>query len=416
MAEKSMLQLAQKAAQAARSLAVSETEQKNRALESLAAWLRQNKDRVLAAGDRDVEAAAASGLGPHMLDRLRLNQERVEEMAQAVERVAALPDPVGQLEDRRQLPSGLIVSRLRIPLGLIAFICEARPGALVEAASLAIKSSNALIVKCGKEMASVAAVLAEALKESLRLSGLDPEALTALASIERQSLRELLQYNQYIDLVIPRGGEGLIRFVSENSRIPVLMHFKGVCHLYVDEEADLALALKLLINGKTQRPSTCNSLEALLVHQSRAAEFLPQAAAELAARGVRVKADPRALALMPQAETAEDGDWGREFLNLTLAVRVLDSYQAALDHIAAYGSRHTEVIVTDNAARAAHFQRAVEAGCVMVNASSRLNDGGCLGLGAEIGISTTKLHAYGPMGLRELTTTRFIVEGRGQTR
>ena len=416
MTDNNIKELAQKAAQAARKLALADSDLKNRLLEALASALRAMSPEVLAANQADVAAAEAAGMAPHMVDRLALSESRLAELAAAVEQVRTLPDPVGEISDERHLASGLIVSRLRIPLGLIAFICEARPGALVEAGSLTIKTGNGLIVKCGKEMAQTAAALAKVFARAFAALNLPAEAVTVLPTMDREELKEMLTLSETIDLVIPRGGEGLIRFVSENSRIPVLKHFKGVCHLYVDEGADLDLALKLLINGKTQRPSTCNSLEALLVHRNEAAVFLPLAGQALAEKRVTVKADPEALKYLPQALRAEEDDWGQEFLALTLAVRVVGSFDEALEHIDLHGSNHTEVIVTRDEERAGRFLRSVEAGCVMVNASSRLNDGGCLGLGAEIGISTTRLHAYGPMGLRELTTTRFIVNGQGQIR
>ena len=408
--------MARHAARASRALALAETGAKNQVLAGLAALLRERRDIILAANKEDVAAARESGLPEHMIDRLALSDSRLNDLAESVLNVAGLEDPVGKVEDRRQLDSGLCVSRLRIPLGLIAFICEARPGALVEAGALTIKTGNGLIVKCGKEMSHTAGALAAVFAAALSGESFGAAAVTVLPTLDREDLREMLSLSEVIDLVIPRGGEGLIRFVSENSRIPVLKHFKGVCHLYVDEGADLQMALDLLINGKTQRPSTCNSLEALLVHRTEAQAFLPEAARALKAKGVTVRADKEAMALMPEAVAAEEADWGQEFLGPVLAVKVVPDYQAALSHIAAFGSNHTEVIATRNKEHAAHFQRAVEAGCVMVNASSRLNDGGCLGLGAEIGISTTRLHAYGPMGLRELTTTRFIVDGDGQTR
>lgn len=408
--------MAEKAATAARSLALAETATKNSLLEALAHGLRQNTAAVLKANRDDVAMAETGGMTKHMVDRLSLNEARMEELARAVNQVAALPDPVGEISDEKTLPSGLLVRRLRIPLGLIAFICEARPGALVEAGALTIKTGNGLIVKCGKEMARTAAALEDVFRAAFKSLQLDPAAVTVLPTLGREDLKELLKLSETIDLVIPRGGEGLIHFVSENSRIPVLKHFKGVCHLYVDQGADLDQALALLINGKTQRPSTCNSLETLLVHRDEAAAFLPRAGAELDDRGVTVKADPEAAKYLPQSQPAQKGDWGREFLDLTLAVKLVPNFEAALKHIATYGSNHTEVIATRDPDRANRFLKAVEAGCVMVNASSRLNDGGCLGLGAEIGISTTRLHAYGPMGLRELTTTRFIVTGQGHLR
>jgi len=404
------------AARAARGLALAAPEKRDQTLAALAGNLADGSRNLLQASEMDMEEAARAGLPPHMLDRLALTEKRLGEQVEAVERVRLLPVPIGQVEDEKTLPDGLKVARLRIPLGLIAFICEARPGAPVEAGALALKSGNGLLVKAGREMARTSAALAGIFAQSLSGQALDPRAVTILPPLEREDLRELLTMDETIDLVIPRGGEGLIRFVSENSRIPVLKHFKGVCHLYVDRGADLAMAADLVVNGKTQRPSTCNSLEALLVHADEAGAFLPALGQRLAGLGVTLKADPEALKYLPQAEAAAEDDWGREFLDLTLAVKVAPDYEAALAHIARYGSNHTEVIVTRDEARAGHFQRSVEAGCVMVNASPRLNDGGCLGLGAEIGISTTRLHAYGPMGLRELTTTRFIVTGHGHRR
>ena len=411
-----MKKTAAQAALAARTLALAAPDKRDGALAALAANLAGESRELLKASELDQDEAARAGLPSHMLDRLALTEKRILELIEAVDRVRALASPLGQVEDKKTLPDGLEVARLRIPLGLIAFICEARPGAPVEAGALALKSGNGLIVKTGREMAHAAAALSAVFARSLSSQGLDPRAVTILPFLERESLKELLSLSETIDLVIPRGGEGLIRFVSENSRIPVLKHFKGVCHLYVDEGADLELAIGLTVNGKTQRPSTCNSLEALLVHAAEAEAFLPALGRRLAALGVTLKADPLARKFLPEAELAAEGDWGREFLDLILAVKIVPDYEAALDHIARYGSNHTEVIVTRDAARGEHFQRSVEAGCVMINASPRLNDGGCLGLGAEIGISTTRLHAYGPMGLRELTTTRFIVTGQGHQR
>jgi len=407
---------AQAAARAARALALADPEKRDRVLAAMAEDLADQRPDLLKASEKDVDEAARAGLPPQLLDRLALTEKRLTELVEAVDRVRRLPTPIGQVEDEKVLPDGLKVARLRIPLGLIAFICEARPGAPVEAGALAIKSGNGLLVKAGREMARTAESLSAVFNRSLAGQGLNPWTVTILPPLDRKTLKDLLSLSGTIDLVIPRGGEGLIHFVSENSRIPVLKHFKGVCHLYVDQGADLVQTADLVINGKTQRPSTCNSLEALLVHSSEAAALLPDLGRRLADLGVTLKADHAARVYLPAAEPAAEDDWGREFLDLILAVKVVPDYQAALDHIAGYGSNHTEVIATRNEARAAHFLRAVEAGCVMVNASPRLNDGGSLGLGAEIGISTTRLHAYGPMGLRELTTTRFIVTGQGHQR
>ena len=416
MAHLSIKEITQTAAKAARLIALTKTEAKNNILAELVLALGSYQKLILSANEKDIQLAKEGGMAPHLIDRLALNEGRLEELAQAVLKVKNLPDPVGAVEDEKVLESGLAVSRLRIPLGLIAFICEARPGALVEAGALTLKTGNGIIIKCGREMAHTAAALAETFGAALKAAQGPVAAVTVIPSLDREELTELLTFSELIDLVIPRGGEGLIRFVSENSRIPVLKHFKGVCHLYLDQGADLDMGLKLVINGKTQRPSTCNSLECLLVHQGEAAAFLPRLAKSLATKGVSIKADPQALALIPGAVAATEEDWGQEFLNLTLAVKVVPDYHAALNHISQYGSNHTEVIVTCDSERGRNFQWAVEAGCVMVNASPRLNDGGCLGLGAEIGISTTRLHAYGPMGLRELTTTRFIVCGQGHER
>ena len=409
-------EITQKAAGAARLLSLMKTEAKNGILTELALALGKHQKLILAANEKDIFLAKEGGMADHLIDRLALSEARLDELSQSVLQVKNLPDPVGAVEDEQVLESGLAVSRLRIPLGLIAFICEARPGALIEAGALTLKTGNGIIIKCGREMAHTAAALAETFGVALKAAQAPVAAVTVIPSLSREELKELLTFSELIDLVIPRGGEGLIRFVSENSRIPVLKHFKGVCHLYLDQGADLSMALKLVINGKTQRPSTCNSLECLLVHQEEAAAFLPRLAESLTQKGVTLKADPQALALIPGATPATEEDWGQEFLNLTLAVKVVSDYQAALNHIAQYGSNHTEVIVTCDPERGRNFQWAVEAGCVMVNASPRLNDGGCLGLGAEIGISTTRLHAYGPMGLKELTTTRFIVCGQGHER
>ena len=407
---------ARAAALAARALALAGPETRDRTLAALAENLAEQGAGLCRASDLDVEEAARAGLSPHMLDRLALTEKRLAELIEAVDRVRRLPSPLGRVEDEKVLPDGLKVARLRIPLGLIAFICEARPGALVEAGALALKSGNGLIIKTGREMARTALAFSDIFTRSLAGQNLPPRAMTILPPLDREAIKELLAQSESIDLVIPRGGEGLIRFVSENSRIPVLKHFRGVCHLYVDQGADLGLAADLVVNGKTQRPSTCNSLEALLVHAQEAAALLPDLGRRLTDLGVTLKADPGAMEFLPQAEPAAEDDWGREFLALILAIKVVPDYEAALAHIARHGSNHTEVIVTRDQGRADHFQRSVEAGCVMVNASPRLNDGGCLGLGAEIGISTTRLHAYGPMGLKELTTTRFIVTGQGHMR
>ena len=382
------------------------------ALESECAFL-------LSANARDLDEARARGTAPAMLDRLTLTAERVQAMANAVREVAAQSDPVGEVAEQQVRPNGLRVSRLRMPLGVIAVIYEARPNVTSDAAALALRSGNAILLKGGSEARHSNLAIGEVMRTALRTAGLPDGAVQVLAPSDRAELVELLQFDDLIDLVIPRGGEGLIRFVAEHSKIPVIKHYKGVCHLYLDASAPLDLALPIAVNGKTSRPSVCNATETLLVHQDAAAALLPALAAALGAKGVTLHACPRALPLVEghaPALPATDEDWAAEYLGLDLAVRVVDDLDAALDHIRKWGSDHTEAIVTNDPAAADRFKRSIRSSCVMVNASTRFNDGGELGLGAEIGISTTRLHAYGPMGARELTTLRFVVEGEGQIR
>jgi glutamate-5-semialdehyde dehydrogenase len=389
---------------------------RNKVLEALADGLAKKSKELLAANEKDVQKAQKNQLSAALIDRLALNESRISQLVAGIRETALLPDPLGSIEEFKTLPGGLLVGKLRIPLGLIAFICEARPGAVAEAAAMALKSGNAIIIKPGKEVHQTAKELGPILAEALESADLPSEAVSILPDLDHDGVKELLSLNQYIDLVIPRGGEGLIRFVDENSRIPVLKHFKGVCHLYIDEGADLNMALEIAVNAKANRPGTCNALECLLVHQSVAKKFLPQVGATLKAQGIEIVACPESLPHLPQATKAKAGDFGREFLGPKIAIKTVASFEEALDHIRQYGSRHTEAIVTQDQKRAWRFLRSADAGCVLVNASTRLNDGGCLGLGAEIGISTTKLHAYGPMGLKELTTTKYVVIGDGHLR
>ncbi|MDR1577846.1 MAG: glutamate-5-semialdehyde dehydrogenase [Deltaproteobacteria bacterium] len=414
--KKSLLNVVAKVAQALPALAASSGQIRNQTLLNLGDLLEKTQDQLLAANQLDQQEAQKKQLSPALLDRLALNETRLSQLVAGLKETAALPDPLGAVEDFRTLPSGLLVGRLRVPLGLVAFICEARPGAVAEAAAMAIKSGNAIIIKPGKETAKTAKVLAPLFAEALASAGLPEQAATILPELSHDDLKELLSFNQYIDLVIPRGGENLIRFVDENSRIPVLRHFKGVCHLYVDEGADLPMALAIAVNAKANRPGTCNALECLLVNQKEATRFLPQVGAALVAQGIQIVASPEALPYLPEATRAKPDDFGREFLGPKIAINIVPDLDGAIKHIRQYGSRHTEAIVTKDHKRAQLFLKSVDAGCVLVNASTRLNDGGCLGLGAEIGISTTKLHAYGPMGLKELTTTKFIVQGDGHLR
>jgi glutamate-5-semialdehyde dehydrogenase len=335
---------------------------------------------------------------------------------QGVEACRCLDDPLGRVEDLSTRPDGLVVGRLRVPLGLIGFICEARPGAVVEAAALAVKSGNGLMAKPGRESSRTSGVLGDILAAALAMAGLPRSAVRVLPDLDAEQLRFMISQDGILDLVIPRGGADLISFVDENSRVPVLRHFQGVNHLYVDERADVGMAVSLAVNGKCDRPSTCNALECLLVHRARLDDFLPQVCDALARRDVTIYACPEARARVSGLEEALEHHYGHEFMGLALALRVVPDMDVAMAHIRLHGSRHTESICTSDLATARRFLSLVDAGCVLANASTRLNDGGCLGLGAEIGISTSKVHAYGPMGLRELTTTKFVVLGHGHLR
>ncbi|KZC40541.1 MULTISPECIES: glutamate-5-semialdehyde dehydrogenase [Rhodanobacter] len=385
-------------------------------LRDMAAALEAQSAAVLAANAEDMRQAAAKGVQGAMLDRLRLDEARVAGIAGALREVAELPDPVGVTTRRETRPNGLSIERVRIPLGVIAMIYEARPNVTADAAALCLMAGNAVILRGGSEAIHSNLAIAAALHAALRVHGVPEAAVTVLDDLSREAMVELLQLGDLVDLAIPRGGEGLIRFVAEHARVPVIKHYKGVCHLYVDRAADLELALGLLIDGKTSRPGVCNALETLLVHRDVAEAFLPRAAAALRERSVELRGDDPSRALVPTMHAATDDDYAAEFLDLILAVRVVDSLDEAIAHIHRYGSDHTEVIATADEAAAQRFVRAIRSAVVMVNASSRFSDGGELGLGAEIGISTTRLHAYGPMGAEALTVERFVVRGAGQVR
>jgi glutamate-5-semialdehyde dehydrogenase len=386
----------------------------------MAAQLDAQSESILAANAEDLQRAAAADLSAAMLDRLKLDPARLAAIAGALREVAAQADPLGEITRSETRPNGLVIERQRVPLGLIAMIYEARPNVTADAAALCLKAGNAVLLRGGSEARASNAAIAACLHAALRAQGLPEAAVSLIEDPAREHVLELLQLSDLIDLAIPRGGEGLIRFVAEHARVPVIKHYKGVCHLYVDRAADLALALNLLVDGKASRPGVCNALETLLVHRDVAERFLPGALAELAARGVQVRGCERTRALAGEASAsiaaADDGDYAAEYLDLIIAARVVDDLDDALAHIARFGSDHTEVIATEDAATADSFVRRTRSSAVMVNASSRFNDGGQLGLGAEIGISTTRLHAYGPMGVESLTIERFVVRGEGQVR
>ncbi len=401
---------------AAQALAQLDSVAKDALLVSMARALEDDADAILAANARDLEAARARGTGGAMLDRLTLDPARLAGIARALREVAALPDPVGQVTRRETRPNGIRVERVRVPLGVIAMIYEARPNVTADAAALCIKAGNGVILRGGSEAIHSNTAIAAALQRAIGEAGLDPAVLTLVTDLRRETMLELLQLTDIVDLAIPRGGEGLIRFVAEHARVQVIKHYKGVCHLYVDRAADLELALRLLLDGKASRPGVCNALETLLVHADVAARFLPAAGAALRARRVEIRGDAATRALLPDAAPASEDDYAAEFLDLVIAVRVVDDLAQAIDHVRRYTSDHTEVIATTDEAAARRFVDSLRSAVVMVNASSRFSDGGELGLGAEIGISTTRLHSYGPMGLEALTVERFVVRGEGQVR
>ncbi len=385
-------------------------------LQSMAAALEADADAILAANAQDLQAARDKGVGSAMLDRLALNPARLAGVANALREVAALPDPVGEVTRDYVRPNGIRVQKVRVPLGVIAMIYEARPNVTADAAALCIKAGNGVILRGGSEAIHSNTAIAASLKRALREAGLPDAALTLVEDLRRETMLELLQLNDIIDLAIPRGGEGLIRFVAEHARVPVIKHYKGVCHLFVDDSADIDLAVNLLVDGKVSRPSACNSLETLLVHEAIAARFLPVAAKALRERGVELRGDAATQALVAGVLPASEEDYAAEYLDLILAVRVVPDLDAAIAHIQRHTSDHTEVIATGTPAHGEAFVHALRSAVVMVNASSRFSDGGELGLGAEIGISTTRLHSYGPMGLEALTVERFVVHGQGQVR
>ena len=414
--EKSIREMAQMAKKAARSLISLSTETKNTLLRQMAEALDEKKPFIQQENQKDLAAGKQKGLSAAMLDRLELSDKVMSSMIAGLCEVVALPDPVGEILNLTKRPNGLMVGRMRIPLGVIGMIYESRPNVTVDAAALCLKAGNAIILRGGSEAIHSNLALAEVLQGVLAAHGIDPAAIQVVPITDRAAVTVLLAQEAFIDLIIPRGGEGLIRFVSESSRIPVLKHYKGVCHIFVDSSADLLKATPIIMNSKTQRPGVCNALEGLLIHRDIAASYLPVIAEKLRAAGVELRGCPESVALDSTIITALPGDWGTEFLGLILCVKIVGSLDEAMAYMAEYGSQHTEVIITEDYSNAQRFLAEVDASAVMVNASTRFNDGGQLGLGAEIGISTTKLHAYGPMGLEELTSKKFIVYGAGQVR
>ena len=410
------LRLAKQAKIAARHLAPLSSAEKNRALLLMAEKLEARSDFLVAENQRDISMATANGVSGAMLDRIALNPERVQAMAQGLRDVAALPDPVREVVKMWRRPNGLQVGRMRIPLGVIGIIYEARPNVTADAAALCLKSGNAVILRGGSEAHHSNQAIGAVLREACSETRVPPDAVQVVEIKDHALINELLQLEEYIDLIIPRGGEDLIRAVVANSKIPVIKHYKGICHVYVDSDASLEMAERICFNAKVQRPSVCNAMETLLVHQAVAAHFLPAMIDKYRAAKVEVRGCDQTRALVPGIEKASEEDWSAEYLELIISIRVVKDMDEAIDHIERYGSQHTESIITDNYQKSREFIDRVNSSAVMVNASTRFNDGGELGLGAEIGISTSKIHAFGPMGLEELTTTKFIVFGDGQIR
>jgi glutamate-5-semialdehyde dehydrogenase len=408
--------LADRAKKAADVIAHTTTDQKNRVLLTLGRLITERQDYLIRENRKDIEEAEKAGLQKNLIDRLRVDGKVVGEMAASIRDVVALPDPVGEITKLWKRPNGLLVGRMRIPIGVILIIYESRPNVTVEAFSLCLKSGNCAMLKGGSEAYHSNLALFNLIMQALEETGLTRDIVQFIGTADRSYIYELLKMDDYIDLVIPRGGEALIRSVVEQSRIPVLKHYKGVCHIFVDEWADMEMAKTVCFNAKIQKPATCNAMETLLVHRSIAPSFLPEMARLFLGAQVRLKGCEQTLVLVQGADKAEEQDWYEEYLDLTLSVRVVRDIDEAISHIRTYGSNHTEAIITSNYDNAWKFLREVNSSLVLVNSSTRLNDGFQLGLGAEMGISTTKLHAFGPMGLEELTVTKFIAFGEGQLR
>lgn len=416
MTPNSVRQQAEKAVLSAKILARLGRSEKDRALAAIAAALRASTHMIGEANAVDVANAKMAGLPAAIIDRLAMGSKIVEDTASAVEYVMSLEDPIGTRSVMVRRPNGLQVAKQRIPLGVIGMVYESRPNVTVDAATLCLKSGNAALLRGGKEAAETNRMLGSILEQALLRSGLPQDCVQIVSAHSRETISELISLSGLVDLVIPRGGEGLIRFVTEHARIPVVQHFKGVCHLYLDSDCDVEMAIGLIINGKVQRPGVCNALECLLVNKSVAPRALPDIGRTLAEHGVEIRGCHETVNFIPSAKLASETDWGCEYLAKILAIRVVADFNGAIQHIGTYGSHHTEAICTNSYENAQRWLSEVDASCVLVNASTRFNDGGELGLGAEIGISTSKLHAYGPMGLESLTAEKWIVLGKGQVR
>ena len=407
---------ARAAKDAARVLALASTRTKDEALQQMARGLEEKTAAIIEANRADLERGRAAGLTRAFLDRLTLTDARIAEMAGGLRQIAALPDPVGETVEAWRRPNGIEIARVRVPLGVVGFIYESRPNVTADAAGLCLKSGNAVLLRGGSEALESNAAITRVLAKAVEKAGLPAEAVQVVDTADRAAVMSMLTLDRYIDLIIPRGGEEFVRLVAERATVPVLKHDKGLCHVYVDESADLDMAAAITVNAKAQRVSVCNAAETLLVHAGVAERFLPAVAARLEAAGVELRGCERTRALVPAARPAAESDWDTEYLDYILAVRVVGSFDEAVAHIRRHGSGLAEAIVTSDLRRARRFTREVDAAAVVVNASTRLVDGSQFGMGAEMGISTSRLHARGPVGVRELTTTKFIVMGDGQVR
>jgi glutamate-5-semialdehyde dehydrogenase len=413
---KYVMDKALEAKEGARALARALSGQKNTALMEMASALKKRAKELTAENKRDIQFAKEKGLSRALIDRLTLNEKRIDEMAKGLIEVAALPDPVGEITKMWQRPNGMSVGKMRVPIGVIGIIYESRPNVTADAAGLCLKAGNAVILRGGSEALHSSKAIAKVLRDTLKKQSLHQGAITFIDIPDREAVMEMLKLEGTVDLIIPRGGEALIRAVTENSRIPVLKHYKGVCHVFVDKDADLIMAEELCFNAKVQRPGTCNAMETMLVDEAIAEGFLPRMMKRFETAGVELRGCRKTLAIYPDITEVKEEDFYREYLDLILNVKVVEDMEEAMEHIAKYGSAHSDSIVTINHERAMRFLREVDSSAVFVNASTRLNDGFQFGLGAEIGISTDKIHARGPMGLEELTCTKFIVLGNGQLR
>lgn len=411
-----MKKIASDARRAKEGLAVLDSGAKNSALEKIASELVKRRGEIFEENAKDLADAGKNKTDAAFIDRLAIDDKKVEAMSRGITEVARLEDPVGQTAPFGKRPNGLVVEKMRIPLGVIGMVYESRPNVTADSAALCLKSGNAVILRGGSESLRSNAAIGKIIRDCLSACGINPSAVSVVPDTDRKHILEMLKLDGFIDLIIPRGGEALIRFVTENSAIPVLKHYKGICHIFVDESAKSDMAVDICVNAKVQRPGVCNAMETMLVHEKTAESFLPVVAEKMKKNGVVIKGCPKTASLIPNCEPASEEDWEKEHLALVLGVRVVKDIEEAMGHISKYGSMHTDSIITENSENARLFLRGVESSAVMHNASTRFNDGFELGMGAEIGISTTKIHAFGPMGLEELTSEKFIVRGSGQTR